>query len=83
MKIPMTPAGIKPAIFQFVAQHLNHCVTTVPYYVMARIIIQEILVNHGQSNGMANVCSKYHTVRVKCMGPPNAAGTHLPPFKSP
>ena len=24
-KIPMTPAGIEPATFQFVAQHLNHC----------------------------------------------------------
>ena len=23
----MTPAGIKPATFQFVAQHLNHCAT--------------------------------------------------------
>jgi len=45
------------------------------------IIIQEILVNHGQSNGMTNVCSKYHTVRVKCVGPPNAAGAHLPPLQ--
>jgi len=26
----MTPAGIEPATFQFVAQHLNHCATTVP-----------------------------------------------------
>ena len=24
-KIPMTPAGIEPATFRFVAQHLNHC----------------------------------------------------------
>ena len=23
----MTPAGIEPATFQFVAQHLNHCAT--------------------------------------------------------
>ena len=30
MKNPMTPAGIEPATFQFVAQHLNHCATAVP-----------------------------------------------------
>jgi hypothetical protein len=26
-KIPMTPPGIEPATFQFVAQYLNHCAT--------------------------------------------------------
>ena len=26
----MTPSGIQPATFQFVAQHLNHCATAVP-----------------------------------------------------
>jgi hypothetical protein len=29
-KISMTPAGIEPATFRFVAQHLNHCDTAVP-----------------------------------------------------
>jgi len=29
-KIPVTPAGIELATFQFVAQHLNHCTTAVP-----------------------------------------------------
>ena len=29
----MTPAGIQPATFRFVAQHLNHCVTAVPLYI--------------------------------------------------
>ena len=28
-KIPMTPPGIEPATFRFVAQHLNHCATAV------------------------------------------------------
>jgi hypothetical protein len=31
-KIPMTPSGIKPATFRFVAQYLNHCATAVPLY---------------------------------------------------
>jgi len=26
----MTPAGIEPPTFRFVAQHLNHCATAVP-----------------------------------------------------
>ena len=26
----MAPAGIEPAIFRFVAQHLNHCATAFP-----------------------------------------------------
>jgi len=29
MKNPLTPAGIEPAAFRFVAQHLNHSVTAV------------------------------------------------------
>jgi len=29
MKSPLTPAGIEPATFRFVAQHLNHCATGV------------------------------------------------------
>ena len=33
MKNPMTPAGIEPATFQFVAQHLNHCATAVPTFI--------------------------------------------------
>jgi len=30
MKNPLTPAGIEPATFGFVAQRLNHCATAVP-----------------------------------------------------
>ena len=29
MKNPITPAGMEPATFRFVAQHLNHCATPV------------------------------------------------------
>ena len=38
-KIPMTPVGIEPATFQFVAQHLNHCATAVPTQYKYSIVI--------------------------------------------
>jgi len=34
MRDPLTPAGIEPATFRFVAQHLNHSATAVPYLVI-------------------------------------------------
>jgi hypothetical protein len=30
----MTPSGIEPATFRFVAQYLNHCATVVPMSTM-------------------------------------------------
>ena len=30
MKNPLILAGVEPATFRFVAQHLNHCATAVP-----------------------------------------------------
>jgi len=38
MKNPLTPAGIEPATFQFVVQHLNHCAIAVPHlYLVSRL----------------------------------------------
>ena len=31
----MTPSGIKPATFRFVARHLNHCDTAVPKFALS------------------------------------------------
>jgi len=39
MKNQLTPAGIKPATFRFVAQHLNHCATAVPLQYVVCLII--------------------------------------------
>ena len=35
MKNPLTPAGIEPATFRFVAQHFNHCATAVPPNILS------------------------------------------------
>jgi len=32
MENPLTPSGIEPSTFRFVAQHLNHCATAVPHF---------------------------------------------------
>jgi len=34
MKNPLTPAGIELATFRFVAEHLNHCATVVPFTLL-------------------------------------------------
>ena len=34
----MTPSGIEPATFRFVAQHLNHSATAVPRITVAVVI---------------------------------------------
>ena len=39
-KITMTPAGIEPATFRFVSQHLNHCAAAVPYFMYCGLIFR-------------------------------------------
>jgi len=34
MKFAITPNGMETATFRFLAQHLNHCATAVPLFIM-------------------------------------------------
>ena len=40
----MTPSGIEPATFRFVAQHLNHCATAVQSGGVAAYVMRFLLV---------------------------------------
>jgi len=61
VKNPLTPAGIKPATFRFVAQHLNHCATAVPILcnVLAKIPVKTcshvILIYQNQQTAMVMI----------------------------
>ena len=48
LKNPLTLAGIEPATFRFVAQHLNHCATAM---IIIIIIILITIVNSCISEG--------------------------------
>jgi hypothetical protein len=45
MKIPLTPAGIEPANFRFVAQRLNHCATAVPIFSFSAFLKLALVFN--------------------------------------
>jgi len=49
-KIPMTPTGIEPATFRFVAQRLNHCATVVPQTVLITLYNINWLVSVTQTH---------------------------------
>ena len=63
MKNPVTPAGIQPATFRFVAQHLNHCATAVPpgqviykqKHKISSDIILTILFTQHKSNSLCKI----------------------------
>ena len=69
----MTPAGIEPETFRFVAQHLNHCATAVPQF---RDIIIEILKFRGMD---CMVKSKANPLQV-WSGPEGSRKLRFPDF---
>ena len=44
----MTASGIERATFRFVAQHLNHCATVVPFYIYIPVCTyqQHMVIHH-------------------------------------
>jgi len=65
MKNPLTPAGIEPETFRFVARHLNHCATAVPTYVGWYLIILNVkkLTSYELSRGaLGSLCKCEKTV---------------------
>jgi hypothetical protein len=42
-KIPVTPSGIEPATFRFVAQHPNHCATIIGPHINSCILVNFLL----------------------------------------
>ena len=55
VKNPMTPAGIEPETFRFVAQHRNHCATAVHFSGVLRLILIfrfEMRLKHGPGSSV-------------------------------
>ena len=52
MKNPLTPDGIEPATFRFLAQHLNHCATAVPQTSAVHVIYFKASIALGIRGGV-------------------------------
>jgi len=56
--MPMTPSGIEPATFRFVAQRLNHWATAVPYY----LYLNRRTWWRGQTQNLTHPHSNFHKI---------------------
>ena len=61
-KIRMTPSGIEPATYRFVAHHLNHCTTEVPLTRITGTLHEYqytfLIISHSVNLRMRNVSDK-------------------------
>jgi len=61
----MTPSGIEPVSFRFVAQHLNHCATAVPKHTGTTLNLEG-----------GNICTNRHRIS-KVISWSDCSGSHI------
>jgi len=61
MKNPMTPAGIEPATFRFVAQHLNHVLPQSPLTAYSTVQNSRYVHNQLDAQNFCFTISLFHT----------------------
>jgi len=73
IKYPLTPAGIEPAIFRFVAQHFNQCATAVPQTLSNTVLNDGVFIRPFISASQRDVshyfCVKSCSVMKKATDP--------------
>ena len=57
----MTPVGIEPATFRFVAQHLNHCAIAAPSGGRVELYLYPPSGSHRACNGITLPLIQYNT----------------------
>jgi hypothetical protein len=75
-KIPVTPSGIEPATFRFVAQYLNHCATISGPQSEEKADIIYNVIQYGDCALVSKIGSQFATAA----GIVSQPGTHQTPY---